>query len=71
MRIQDVGLWVGIFLITVGAVYAVLIEAGISIGIDFSKFPIPYLEQLPYISIGVGIFLAVISLVSLAKTKND
>lgn len=71
MRIQDVGLGIGIFLITIGAVYAVFVEDGISIGMDFSSFPIPYVEQLPYASIGIGIFLAAVSLVSLWNAKKD
>lgn len=70
MRIQDVGIWIGIFFICMAMAFGLAINMGTSIGLDWPNFDlIPYVESLPYVFGGLGGVLAVVSLVSLARSK--
>ena len=69
MRIQDVGIWSGIFFICLAMGLVLVSEVSDGIHLDLTETGIPLIKESPYILGGFGIFLAVISLISLAKSK--
>lgn len=69
MRIQDFGIWSGIFFICIAMGLWLVSSASDSIQLDLTKTGIPLIKESPYILGGLGVFLAVISLISLAKSK--
>lgn len=69
MKIQDFGIGIGIFFICIATGLGFVVYLGSSFDIDFSELDIPYLEQSPFILGGFGVFLAVISLISLSRSK--
>lgn len=69
MRIQDFGILVGIFFICIAMGLGLAVETSDSIHLDLTKTGIPFIEQSPYILGGFGGFLAIISLISLARAR--
>lgn len=69
MTIQDKGIIIGIFFICIGIGLGLAVYFSDIIHVDLSSTGIPYIKLLPYILGGFGGFLAVVSLISLAKSK--
>lgn len=70
MRIQDVGLWIGIGFVIVAISLFSVMSLFAPFRIDLSSTGIPYIEYSPYIFGGMGLLFAIVSLISLAKSKE-